>query len=155
METPYPSKPPRLSTIFDSHRDPVYFVTFCRFRRRRVLACETAHQALRTYAERGYTEHSIAVGRYVIMPDHVHLFVCGGEDFDSGLWVRGLKRAITTALEAEPPGMAAATIPKFSTPLWQRGFFDHLLRSPESYAGKWEYVRQNPVRAGLVAQWED
>ena len=32
----------------------------------------------------------------------------------------------------------------------QEGFFDHLLRSYESYAQKWEYVRENPVRAGLV-----
>ena len=35
-------------------------------------------------------------------------------------------------------------------PLWQEEFFDHLLRSGESYESKWEYVRDNPVRAGLV-----
>jgi hypothetical protein len=29
-------------------------------------------------------------------------------------------------------------------------FFDHLIRHSESYAEKWEYVRQNPVRARLV-----
>jgi len=34
--------------------------------------------------------------------------------------------------------------------LWQPGFFDHVLRSDESYDGKWNYVRENPVRAGLV-----
>jgi hypothetical protein len=41
-------------------------------------------------------------------------------------------------------------------PRWQEGFFDHVLRSAESYAQKWEYVRMNPVRAGLCAspeQW--
>ncbi len=32
-------------------------------------------------------------------------------------------------------------------PDWQEGFFDHLLRSREGYAQKWEYVRMNPVRA--------
>lgn len=32
----------------------------------------------------------------------------------------------------------------------QAGFFDHVLRSNESYAEKWKYVRSNPVRAGLV-----
>ena len=37
----------------------------------------------------------------------------------------------------------------------QEGFFDHLLRSHESYAQKWEYIRQNPVRAGLVKFAED
>ena len=39
--------------------------------------------------------------------------------------------------------------------LWQRRFFDHVLRSDESYAQKWNYVRDNPVRAGLVAKAED
>ena len=29
--------------------------------------------------------------------------------------------------------------------------FDHVLRSEDSYSLKWDYVRNNPVRAGLVA----
>jgi REP element-mobilizing transposase RayT len=70
------------------------------------------------------------------MPDHVHLFVRGGRDFTLSSWIGGLKRAISVALE--------------SGKLWQPGFFDHILRSNESYAEKWNYVRENPVRAGLV-----
>jgi putative transposase len=42
-----------------------------------------------------------------------------------------------------------------SAPIWQRGFFDHVLRSDESYAQKWNYVRENPVRAGLVKNPDD
>lgn len=34
--------------------------------------------------------------------------------------------------------------------VWQPEFFDHVLRSSESYSEKWDYVRQNPVRAQLV-----
>jgi hypothetical protein len=34
-------------------------------------------------------------------------------------------------------------------PHWQEGFFDHILRSQESYSQKWDYVRMNPVRASL------
>jgi len=34
-------------------------------------------------------------------------------------------------------------------PHWQEGFFDHVLRTAESYSQKWDYVRMNPVRAGL------
>jgi len=50
----------------------------------------------------------------------------------------GLKRAIAVALGCR------------SHELWQPGFFDHVLRSDESYAEKWNYVKENPVRAGLV-----
>lgn len=80
----------------------------------------------------------MALGRYVIMPDHLHFFVRGDQTFRLGIWVKGLKRAIWEVS------------PKEHARLWQPGFFDHLLRNDESYAQKWEYVRQNPVRAGLV-----
>ena len=46
--------------------------------------------------------------------------------------------------------MSLALERKTSAPLWQPGFFDHLMRSDESYAQKWDYVRENPVRHGLV-----
>src|SRR5438876_12310289 len=45
---------------------------------------------------------------------------------------------------------------KFSGNIWQEEFFDHILRSKESYSQKWDYVRENPVRAEFVAssdQW--
>jgi hypothetical protein len=48
-----------------------------------------------------------------------------------------LKRALSKAIAVEPPH-------------WQQGFFDHLIRQSESYRAKWEYVSQNPMRAGLV-----
>jgi hypothetical protein len=43
----------------------------------------------------------------------------------------------------------------FSGTIWQEHFFDHMLRSSESYSQKWDYVRQNPVRAGLVASADE
>jgi putative transposase len=103
-----------------------------------MLANPESHAAFCGFAERGWRERGIAVGRYVIMPDHVHVFVAGGQDFNLSQWVRQLKAALALG-------------PR----LWQRGFFDHLLRSEESYAEKWEYVHQNPVRAGLVTRVED
>lgn len=39
--------------------------------------------------------------------------------------------------------------------VWQEEFFDHVLRSNESYAQKWDYVRENPTRAGLVEHADD
>lgn len=51
----------------------------------------------------------------------------------------GLKRGITNAFRTGDERLK-----------WQPGFFDHLLRNDESYAQKWNYVRENPVRAGLA-----
>ena len=79
------------------------------------------------------------------MPDHLHLFVCGPPEFKLEQWIRMLKTALGKTLKEsgrEPES-------------WQRGFFDHLVRHSESYAEKREYVRLNPVRAGLVNRSED
>ena len=41
------------------------------------------------------------------------------------------------------------------SPLFQRDCWDRQLRTGESYAQKWEYVRNNPVRKGLVAHADE
>jgi len=79
------------------------------------------------------------------MPEHIHLFVRGGPDFVLGRWVGMLKQALVKARDS----------PKAGRQSWQEGFFDHVLRSHESYAEKWNYVQDNPVRAGLVTRAED
>ncbi len=82
------------------------------------------------------------VGRYVIMPDHVHFFASPHSAAKPlGGWLRDWKRWTARQLAAQAG---------VSPPLWQPEFFDHLLRSAASYAEKWQYVWQNPVRAGLA-----
>jgi REP element-mobilizing transposase RayT len=134
-----PGRPPRLAWIHQSLGQPLYFLTLCVADRRPVLASASAHEALVRYARTGAAQQGVAVGRYVLMPDHLHLFVRGPVEFRLPLWVRGLKRAIGDALRADQVAFE-----------WQRGFFDHALRSSESYGQKWSYVRENPVRAGLA-----
>lgn len=133
-------RPQRLEIVFSSN--PVYFVTFCTRNRLAISDLGKAQAALETYAQRGVTDFGIALGRYVIMPDHIHLFVCGDENFVLSTWVAGLKRAISKALCLRGQ-------------FWQPTFFDHILRSNESYSEKWEYVSENPVRAGLVTSSAD
>ena len=158
-------KPPRLEWIFQRYDPPLYFVTLCTARRRKILANEEVHCAVMEYGERG-VEKNVVLGRYVIMPDHIHLFVRGGPEFNLGLWVRGLKRVVAAAVtggregsggsRASPPAAGDGGCYNISrSNIWQRGFFDRLLRNSESYAQKWNYVWENPVRAGLVGKAED
>jgi len=146
--TKFPRVPPPLDRLFPSN--PVFFVTACTYRRRPLLATDAVHNVFLRFARRAYAEHGIAVGRYVIMPDHIHLFVCGPNDFELGRWMGLLKQCLekVIAATASPAGRRLQKI-------WQRRFFDHVLRNEESYAQKWEYVRENPVRAGLVANADD
>ena len=85
------SQPLRLDRIFQIYDPPLFFVTFCAARRRKILANTRANRAFIDDAKRGL-DHNVAVGRYVLMPDHIHFFVAGDHEFDLGMWVRGLKR---------------------------------------------------------------
>src|SRR6516225_567201 len=77
--------------LFDT--GPLYFVTFCTHLRKPFLACDDVHAAFVAYSERA-RDLNVAVGRYVIMPDHIHLFVRGSQDFELGPWVGLLKQAL-------------------------------------------------------------
>ena len=138
-------RPPRLNQIFQRHDEPVYFVTFCVHKRASLLASVGIHSAFIQFANRALREFNVAVGRYVLMPDHVHFFVCGGKDFLLGRWVGTLKQALARGISRS----------RSQGQVWQEGFFDHVLRNDESMSQKWEYIRQNPVRAGLVDHAED
>ncbi|MGC2626265.1 MAG: transposase [Candidatus Udaeobacter sp.] len=121
-------------------RSPIYFVTACIFHRHKVLASEAIHEAFVEFALQG-PAHGAWVGNYVLMPDHLHAFVAtDDQQITLSAWMKSLKNLISKTLRRQ----------RVVAPHWQKAFFDHLLRSSESYSEKWNYVRENPVRAGLV-----
>jgi putative transposase len=138
-------RPLRLEHLFTKLR-PFYFVTFNTSLRAPRLTHPEIHHAFRAFCLRAHETHDVAVGRYVLMPDHVHLFVAFPPmGITLSKWIQALRSVL---------GKELLRI-GFQKPHWQEGFFDHVLRSSESYAEKWEYVRMNPVRAGLCRQAED
>jgi len=76
----------------------------------------------------------------------LHAFVATDDQkIKLSVWMTSLKNLISKTLRRQ--GLVS--------PHWQKTFFDHLLRGSESYSEKWKYVRENPVRAGLVAKAEE
>jgi len=144
LPSKFPRRPPRITPW--QGVQPLFFVTFNTHARQRNLASPEIFEAFTEFAGRAHLDHQIDVGRFVIMPDHIHLFVIlplGGPTLES--WVKALKVMLGKTLLRSG----------ISKPHWQEGFFDHLLRTSESYDQKWEYVLRNPVRAGLVVSPED
>ncbi|HXY14450.1 MAG TPA: hypothetical protein VEI26_08125 [Terriglobales bacterium] len=87
----------------------------------------------------------------VIMPEHVHLLLTPLRD--SSGWPYALA-AILKLIK----GTSARSVNKLhstSGPVWQEESFDHVLRSEESFVEKLDYMRQNPVRRGLVQRPDD
>jgi len=116
----------------------------CTANRRHILATEAIHESLFHFAQEGQ-EHGAWVGAYVLMPDHVHAFVAiDDQKISLSKWMKSLKNALSKTMRSK----------RIPAPHWQKTFFDHVLRSADSYTEKWHYVRENPVRAGLVRKWQ-
>jgi putative transposase len=136
------SHPIHLAPREAHNRSVIIFVTTCTVKRRQILASDLARDAI-------VAAWSVAstwlVGRYVIMPDHIHLFCAPNIPDAPSLerWMRFWKSLATRSM-GEPSGT-----------LWQRHHWDRQLRVGEAYDDKWEYVRSNPVRHGFVKQAGD
>jgi REP-associated tyrosine transposase len=79
-----------------------------------------------------------------LMPDHVHLLISPVE----GNLIDSVNRWKSyTANLLLKNGVNGSC--------WQRGFYDHALRKEDDIRIVAEYIMNNPVRAGIVKQWND
>ncbi|MDD2239660.1 MAG: transposase [Kiritimatiellae bacterium] len=169
-QVPFPRRLRRLQTVWASRGRPLFFVTFCTADRQPWLTGPEIQESFKLFCAQSPQQAGVWVGKYVLMPDHVHLFVSAEGSRVLSKWVGALKRNLAKARRQRIRGLRAGG----GTPAhngqdsagntqngwkygraWQEGFFDHALRSSESYSEKWNYVRMNPVRAGLVNNAED
>ena len=122
-----------------------YSVTICVERRDRVFISETAVGPVRTQLARTSANADVAVIAYCFMPDHLHLVLEGVSDrADFREFMRVFKQRSSFHWKQ-----------RHSRELWQRGYFDHVLRDDDDTIVAARYVLGNPVRAGMVARPED
>jgi putative transposase len=168
-----PAHPPVVESF---NRSILVFLTVCTKDKTPVLACDQMHDWLR----QAWTMATHwKVGRYVVMPDHIHLFCAPGTYPPTPVekWTEYWKGMLARAVKGHGPliggpGSTPAHAPDaergrggtrpshnlppsiWPDPLWQQACWDTQLRRGDSYAEKWDYVRHNPVRAGLCSMPE-
>ena len=149
-------KNPRLSG-YDYSRDGIYFVTICTADRQclfgtvRPAVGGDAHIAppstgpsaavdltsLGKVVEK-YLRSMPGVEKYVVMPDHVHILVriadgpmrASAPTVSLPKLVRSLKGLCTKAA---------------GHPIWQRGYYDHIIRDENDFLRCWKYLDENPI----------
>ena len=137
--------PIHLPPCLGAGQPTIIFLTICTKERRPLLASPEMHNHLR---EAWSDSSHWLVGRYVILPDHVHLFCSPvvGCDIPLERWVAFWKNAVARKWKAAYENTGS---------LWQKEFWDRRLRDDESYNQKWDYVRNNPVRHGHCKKSDD
>ena len=133
-------KHPAHGIFFREGQPTIIFDTVCTKNRLPWLADEQVHRLLREVWQEA---SAWLLGRYVIMPDHIHFFAAATESaipYDN--WVRYWKSQFTKRHKVPEHG-------------WLTDHWDVRMRHEPQYEEKWLYVQQNPVRHDLVAVPED
>jgi putative transposase len=122
------------SIHFHGRFGATYFITICcQTRGTNQLCNPEAAKLLFETARQYHASQQWHLKLLLLMPDHLHMLIGVSGDAKLSNLVRDFKRI------AARKGIR-----------WQRNFFDHRLRHDESETEKFDYVSQNPVRAGLV-----
>ena len=151
-------KPTRLKN-FDYNTTGVYFITICTQNRRQILSHIVGDDVLGVpknvkllpygiVADKYINQmnefyENLTVDRYVIMPNHIHflLFVHGN----------GLPRTSTPTKQTSFVSHFVSTFKRFCNKeygddIWQRGFYDHIIRNRDDYEEHVKYIYENPIR---------
>lgn len=132
------SRPAHHPPILRHNTATILLVTVCTRGRRDILAAAAERDALvNSWRE----ADRWVVGYYLIMPNHVHVF-CGPACWNRESiqrWVGYWKRLVGNAM------------PELNR-VFQKDCWDRQIRDAAHYRRKLDYVAENPVRAGLVAE---
>jgi putative transposase len=120
-----------------------YSLTFCTFQRQHVFLTAAVVAATLDQISHAAREHEFAILAYCFMPDHLHLLVEARSDAsDLIAFAHAVKQR--TAYEYRRRFENRA--------LWQKGYFEHVVRDDESTRTQAKYVLENPVRSGLITE---
>jgi len=124
----------------------VYFLTLCTSQKQPYFADGRIAKVIENEMEFRRVKKEIRLYCYCIMPDHLHMLLSLSDIYHKRLqdWVSAFKR-YTSRTTYELYGIK---------PLWQRNFYDHIVRKEEPLLKIAEYIVNNPVRKGMVEEWE-
>lgn len=157
---------------YDYSQNGAYFVTICTNNRAPyfgVLSSPSvgADLCVRPKAAYNIIEHwlleipkafeNTSIDIYTIMPDHIHLIIRIDRPLHAGGHAgpplqRMMQWFKTMTTNEYTKGVKAGVLPPYDKKLWQRGFYDHVIRNEADYLECMEYIEQNPLKAHLLKQ---
>lgn len=135
-------------------RGGTYFFTVTLLERGSALLVEQI-EALREAVRRTRAERPFHIDGWVVLPDHLHCMITlppGDDDFANR--IKAIKIRFVRALPATER-RNAARVRKGERGVWQRRFWEHVIRSEADYAAHLDYIHINPFKHGLAARVAD
>ncbi len=129
-----------------------YFFTVVTYKREAVLTqsdnIDILRQAFRTTQKR----HPFTIDAIVVLPDHVHtIWTMPEGDYDYSTRWRLIKSTFTRECEkTHNHKRNSSRERKKEQTIWQRRFWEHMIRDDGDFEAHCDYIHYNPVKHGLV-----
>ena len=82
---------------------------------------------------------AISVDHYVIMPNHIHLLLQINADVNGRSMIAPTISTVVRLMKGTVSKQAGFTV-------WQKGFYDHVIRNGNDYQDIWNYIEGNPSK---------
>ena len=138
------ARPKRLDGISYTGQE-TYFLTACTLQRRKVFVHTDFYEMCRDELFAMSDRYGFSTDAYVFMSDHVHWLAEGLHD--------ACKLPKYVAMFKQRTGFAWSQ--RTGSRLWQKGYWDRVLRPNDNPLSIARYIVENPVRARLVADVRD
>lgn len=136
---------------YDYSQCGAYFVTICTQNRRPILSNivgDDAHIVPKRYGQiaEKYLKNAAEIEKYVIMPDHIHMLI--------RLEEQGAEKRSPQAsrIASIVRSIKTLTTKEIGEPIFQRSYYDHVIRNQRDYNEIWEYIENNPRKWMLTKQ---
>ena len=140
---------------YDYSQNGAYFVTICTQDRKRILSeivGDDAHIVPKPYGliVEKYIRNVPEIEKYILMPDHIHMII----RLDYGpMWASAptntqmdsriqQKNKISSIVRS----IKTLTTKEIGKPIFQRSFYDHVIRNQRDYDEIWQYIENNPLK---------
>ena len=138
---------------FDYSSNGAYFITICTQNKEKLFgepgrSSRAAEMIAREWEEIIHNYTYLKCFQYVVMPNHVHMLVM--IDSDKGepcCSISDIIRVFKSKTTVEYIKMVkSGNAMPFKKKLWQRSYYDHVIRNEQDFQEAWQYIESNPRR---------
>ena len=129
---------------YDYTTPAAYFITICTKDRKPTLSRivgDDAHIVPSDYGQivEKYLRTIKGIEKYVIMPNHIHMII----RIDNGpMWASAPTQSIPTLVRS----FKVLVTKELGQSIFQRSYYDHVIRGERDYRDVWDYIETNPLR---------
>jgi len=138
-------------------RGGTYFFTVVTYQRKKILCFPDNVELLRRIFRQVMKDHPFEIDAFVLLPDHLHcIWTLPPEDTDFSKRWRLIKSYFSRQCHDEYKSQRSLSrLNKKEQAVWQRRFWEHVIRDEQDFIRHTEYIHYNPVKHGLAKSPKD